>query len=124
MDKLSPQEEEAMIALWKTGKGIIKAILENVTDTKTPYTTFASTIKNLQKKGYVDYKQVGNVYEYFPLVKENDYKKNYMKGVVQNYFENSYKDMVSFFAEEKKISAEELNQKMIVNISESKISAE
>ena len=117
MEKLSPQEEEAMIALWKTGKGIIKAILENVTDPKTPYTTFASTIKNLQKKGYVDYKQVGNVYEYFPLVKENDYKKNYMKGVVQNYFENSYKDMVSFFAEEKKISAEELKEilKMIEN---------
>lgn len=40
-----------------------------------------------------------------------------MKGVVQNYFENSYKDMVSFFAEEKKISAEELKEilKMIEN---------
>ncbi len=117
MEKLTPQEEEAMIALWKTGKGIIKAILENVTDTKTPYTTFASTIKNLQKKGYVAYKQVGNVYEYFPLVKENDYKKNFIKGVVQNYFENSYKEMVSFFAEENKISAEELKEilKMIEN---------
>ncbi len=43
MEKLTPQEEEAMIALWKTGKGIIKAILENVEDPKTPYTTFAST---------------------------------------------------------------------------------
>lgn len=50
MDRLTPQEEEAMMAIWKTGKGIIKAILENVPDSKTPYTTFASTIKNLQKK--------------------------------------------------------------------------
>ncbi len=110
MEKLTPQEEEAMIALWKTGKGIIKAILENVEDPKTPYTTFASTIKNLHKKGYVAYKKVGNVYEYYPLVKENDYKNNYMKGVVRNYFENSYKDMVSFFAEENKISAAELKE--------------
>lgn len=117
MEKLTSQEEEAMIALWKTGRGIIKAILENVSDPQTPYTTFASTIKNLQKKGYVGYKQMGNVYEYFPVVKEYEYKKNFMKGVVQNYFENSYKDMVSFFAEEKKISAEELKEilKMIEN---------
>src|SRR5687768_9512767 len=117
MERLTPQEEEAMVALWKTGKGIIKAIMENATDPKIPYTTFASTIKKLQKKGYVAYKQVGNVYEYFPLVKENDYKKNYIKGIVQNYFESSYKDMVTFFAEEKKISAEELKEilKMIEN---------
>jgi len=29
---------------------------------------------------------------------------------VHNYFENSYKDMVSFFAEKQKITAEELKE--------------
>jgi len=31
-----------------------------------------------------------------------------MSGVVRNYFENSYKEMVTFFAREQKISAEDL----------------
>ena len=31
-----------------------------------------------------------------------------MKGFVHNYFKNSYKEMVSFFAQEQKISASEL----------------
>lgn len=110
MDKLTQQEEEAMMALWKCGKGNIKAIMEHVSGDSMPYTTFASTLKNLHKKAYIGYKQVGNVYEYYPLVKEEDYKKIFMKGVVKNYFENSYKELVSFFAEEKKISAEELKE--------------
>ncbi len=117
MEKLTLQEEEAMIAIWKCERGSIKAIMEHVADQQVPYTTFASTLKNLQKKSFIGYKQVGNVYEYFPIVKEGDYKKLFMKGVVKNYFENSYKELVSFFAEEKKISAEELKEiiNMIVN---------
>ena len=31
-----------------------------------------------------------------------------MSGFVRNYFENSYKEMVSFFAKEQKISADDL----------------
>lgn len=118
MEKLTQQEEEAMIALWKCGRGNIKAIIEHLSGETMPYTTFASTLKNLHKKAYIGYKQVGNVYEYYPVVKEEDYKKTFMKGVVKNYFENSYKELVSFFAEEKKITAEEL--KDIINMIEKK----
>lgn len=31
-----------------------------------------------------------------------------MSGVVRNYFENSYKEMVSFFAKDRKISVDDL----------------
>ncbi len=40
-----------------------------------------------------------------------------MNGFVNDYFENSYKDLVTFFAKEKKISAGELKEiiKLIEN---------
>jgi len=44
------------------------------------------------------------------VIDEKEYKKKYLSHVVKNYFENSYKELVSFFAEEKKISAEELHE--------------
>jgi len=50
MDKLTPQEEEAMQAIWKTGEGNVKLFLENMEKPGTPYTTLASTVKNLEKK--------------------------------------------------------------------------
>jgi len=53
MEKLTKQEEEAMQAVWKTGEGNVKVFLDNMDEPRTPYTTLASTIKNLEKKGYL-----------------------------------------------------------------------
>lgn len=108
MEKLTPQEEEAMRAVWKTGEGNVKLFLENMEEPKPPYTTLASTIKNLEKKGLLNSRLVGNAYLYTPAVTERDYKKNFMSGVVKNYFDNSYKELVNFFIQQKKLSSKEL----------------
>jgi BlaI family penicillinase repressor len=110
-EKLTPQEEQAMGAVWKTGEGNIKTFLENIDgDPLPPYTTLASTIKNLEKKGYVSSRQIGNMYLYKPVVEEGEYKKNFLTNVVKRHFDNSYKDLVAFFAEQKKISPKELKE--------------
>ena len=110
MQKLSPQEEELMLIIWQQEKGFIKEFIDKMEEPHPPYTTVASIVKNLEKKGYVTSKMYGNTYEYISVIDEKEYKKKYLSPVVKNYFENSYKDLVSFFAEEKKISAEELQE--------------
>ena len=110
MEKLTAQEEQAMQAIWKTGEGNIKLFLENIEAPQPPYTTLASTIKNLEKKGLIQSRLVGNTYLYQPAVSEEDYKKNFMNGVVKNYFDNSYKELVNFFVEQKKLSQKELKE--------------
>lgn len=115
MDKLTPQEEQAMQAVWKTGEGGIKSIMENLEE-QLPYTTVASTIKNLEKKGFVSSRLTGNAYLYKPAVSEDEYKKKFMGNVVKEYFDNSYKELVNFFVEQKKLSASELRD--IINMIE------
>lgn len=110
MEKLTPQEEEAMQAIWALEGGFIKDFLENLPEPKPPYTTLASTVKNLEKKKYLQSERLGNTYRYTPLIKAEDYKKRFMKGFVGDYFKNSYKELVAFFANEKQISAEELKE--------------
>ena len=108
-EKLSLQEEQAMRVIWKMGEGNVKTFLENMDeDDRPPYTTLASTIKNLERKGYVNSKLLGNMYWYKPAVKESDYKKTFLTDLVKQHFDNSYKDLVAFFAEQKKISPKEL----------------
>ena len=51
---------------------------------------------------------MGNTYQYLPIIRESEYKRSFMSGFVQNYFENSYKEMVSFFAREQKLSTNDL----------------
>lgn len=111
MEKLSKQEEDAMQAVWKTGEGNIKLFLENLEDRDaTPYTTLASTIKNLEKKGFLSSRLIGNAYLYKPVISEDEYKQQFMSGFVKDYFDNSYKELVNFFVEEKKLSAQELKE--------------
>jgi BlaI family transcriptional regulator, penicillinase repressor len=117
MEKLTQQEEEAMQAIWQVNGGFIKDFLD-VMHPQPPYTTLASTIKNLEKKGFLTSEKFGNSYRYKPALPETEYKKKFMSGFVSDYFQNSYKDLVAFFAREKKISATELQE--IINLIENK----
>jgi BlaI family penicillinase repressor len=110
MEKLTIQEQDAMLAVWKTGEGSIKLFMEAITPPVPPYTTVASTIKNLEKKGYLSSRMIGNAYLYAPAISEEAYKQKFMGNVVKDYFENSYKELVSFFAQKNKISADELRE--------------
>jgi BlaI family transcriptional regulator, penicillinase repressor len=119
MEKLTAQEEQAMQAIWQVGEGHVKLFLEKINDPKLPYTTLAYTVKNLEKKGYLTSRLVGNVYVYVPAIPEEEYKKKFLTGVVQDYFANSYKNLVNFFVDHQKLSAEEL-QEIIDRIEEKK----
>jgi BlaI family penicillinase repressor len=110
MEKLTAQEEDAMLAVWKTGEGNVKLFMSAMTPPVPPYTTLASTFKNLEKKGYLESRLIGNTYLYAPAVTEESYKQRFMGNVVKDYFSNSYKELVSFFVEKNKISAEELKE--------------
>lgn len=116
MEKLSIQEEEAMQAIWQCGGGFIKDFLDLINEPKPPYTTLASTVKNLERKGFLKSEKFANSFRYIPVIAEEDYKKRFMNGFVNDYFQNSYKELVAFFAREKKISAKEL--KDIINLIE------
>ena len=109
MEKLTHAEEETMQAIWKTGEANIKSFMEQM-DEPPPYTTIASTVKNLEKKGYLISRLVGNAYIYKPAISEEDYKRKFMGNVVKEYFDNSYKELVNFFVEQKKLSAKELRE--------------
>jgi BlaI family penicillinase repressor len=116
MEKLSQQEEEVMQVIWKLKRGFIKDFLEELAEPKPPYTTLASTVKNLEKKGFLKSEKLANSYRYAPQIKAEEYKKKFMKGFVSDYFENSYKELVEFFAREEQISADELKE--IINLIE------
>lgn len=110
MIKLTEQEEEAMQLIWKNKGGFVKDILALLPEPRVPYTTLASTLKNLEKKQYLKSEKLGNSCRYEPIVHEDEYKKVFMGNFVSDYFKNSYKDLVSFFAKEEKISPKELKE--------------
>ncbi len=110
MEKLTYQEESVMQHIWKLKECVIKDIINEMEEPRPPYTTIASIVRNLDQKGYLNSKKYGNVYVYSPKIDEDNYKKAFMSGFVKSYFENSYKELVSFFAKEDKISPSDLEE--------------
>lgn len=110
MQKLTNKEEEIMHILWKLKKAFVKDIMAEITEDQPHYNTLSTIVRNLEEKGYVSHTAYGNTHQYFPTVRIEDYRKSFMTTAIDNYFGSSYKNMVSFFAKEEKISAEELRE--------------
>lgn len=118
MEKLTNKEEEIMRTLWKLEKAFVKEILAELPDKSLHYNTVSTIVRNLEEKGYVSHHAFGKTHQYYPVVSKEAYRKQYMKTATSRFFDDSYKNVVSFFAKEEKISAKELRE--ILDIIEKK----
>lgn len=116
MEKLTNKEEEIMHALWALKKAFVKEIVPLLPQ-KPHYNTVSTTIRKMEEKGFVKHLAFGKTHQYYPTIPKEEYRKNHMNKAINNYFENSYKNVVSFFAKEEKISIDELKEiiKLIEN---------
>ncbi|PJB11817.1 MAG: CopY family transcriptional repressor [Flavobacteriales bacterium CG_4_9_14_3_um_filter_40_17] len=110
MRQLTKAEEEVMQLLWKLEKTNVAAIIEQMPEPKPAYNTVSTIVRILESKGFVDHEVVGKGYNYFPLVKKSDYSHQSMGKLVDNYFQGSFKSMVSFFMKKNDISIQELEE--------------
>lgn len=110
MKQLTKAEEEVMQILWTLGEGVIKDILNGFTNKQPAYNTVATVLKVLKNKEVVDYKKIGNVYVYFPLISKEEYSSFQMKHLLKNYFEGSFARLAAFFAKDNDMSIEDLEE--------------
>jgi predicted transcriptional regulator len=110
MTRLTPKEEEIMQALWKLGQAFVKDILELLPEPKPHYNTVSTAVRKLEAKGLVGHEAFGPTHRYFPILKKEDYLEALMSETVESYFDNSFKEIVSYFAKKEKISPEELKE--------------
>ena len=108
MKELTRAEEQIMQILWDLGKGFVNDVLEHLPDPKPAYNTVSTIIRILEKKGFVGYQAYGKSHEYYPLISKKVYTRAFMSRFLDNYFGNSYKEMVSFFTREENVSLEEM----------------
>ena len=116
VNQLTKREEDVMKILWKAEKGFVKDLLMEHPTPKPHYNTFSTIIRGLEDKGFVSHKSYGNTHEYFPAISKEEYRKGFVKDVVSDYFESSYKNLVSFFVKEDKLNVDDLKE--LINLIE------
>ena len=113
LEKLTKKEEEIMQVLWKLKKAFVNDIRDELPEPKPHRNTISTVVRKLLKekgKGYVGYEAFGPTHRYFPLVSKEEYRAAFLGDVLDNYFDQSYKNLVAHFAKEEKISKKDLEE--------------
>ena len=108
MKQLTKAEEDIMQILWRLKKANVKAMVEQFPNPKPAYNTVSTIVRILENKGFVDYEKQGKGHIYFPLMKQNEYSNQSINKLVDNYFQGSFKSMVSFFMKKNDIDIAEM----------------
>lgn len=95
---------------WQHGPMFVRELQEYYDDPRPHFNTLSTLVRILEKKGFLDHKQFGTSYQYYPLVSEVDYGRSSLTGIIKDYFNDSYLSAVSSFVKEEKISVDELRE--------------
>jgi predicted transcriptional regulator len=114
MKDLTKAEEQVLHALWKLEKAFVKDVIEEFPEPKPAYNTVSTIIRILEKKEFVSYKAFGKTHQYFGMVSKEDYTKHSAGQLVDNYFEGSFQNLVSFFVKDNDMTVKEMDELMKV----------
>lgn len=107
---LTKAEEQIMQILWELKEGVVKDVVDEFDEPKPAYTTVATVLTVLEKKGFVARKKVGNVNLFFPEISKKEYTGFQFKSLLSDYFNGSFPKMATFFAKENNLGIKDLEE--------------
>jgi predicted transcriptional regulator len=106
---LTEAELRLMDVLWMKGPATVQQVLESLPK-KRPlaYNSVLTTIRVLEKKGYVKHVKDGRAHIYMPLVGQREATRFEVRHLVNRFFKNSHELLVLNILQDQSIEAEEL----------------
>src|SRR5438477_1847888 len=111
-----------MNVLWPRGAGTVQQVLEALQDkTELAYNSVLTTIRILEKKGYVKHVKDGRAHVYGPLVGRRDATRSEVRNLLSRFFKDSHELLVLNLLEDKSLDADELQRlRILLNQGEGK----
>lgn len=100
-----------MRLLWVRGESAVADLVQALPDgAPLAYTTVLTTIRILERKGYVFHRQVGRAFLYTPCVAEHEARQSEIRHVLQRFFGNSRERLVLSLLGDADATPEELER--------------
>ncbi len=108
---LTEAELRLMEVLWQKGPATVQQVLQDLPE-KTPlaYNSVLTTIRILEKKGYVKHVKDGRAYVYTPLVKRQEATRSEIRRLVNRFFGSSHELLVLNILKDQSVDAAELKR--------------
>jgi BlaI family transcriptional regulator, penicillinase repressor len=112
---LTDAELRIMNVLWLKGSGTVQSILDSLPETQPlAYNSVLTTIRILERKGYVEHVKDGRAHVYAPLVARQDATRSEIRHLVSRFFKNSHEQLVLNILEDRGIDADELDRLRVI----------
>jgi BlaI family penicillinase repressor len=110
--KISETEWEIMRVIWGRHPSTAADVVEELTrkDRSWHPKTARTLLARLVKKGALEYELLGRVYVYKPKVTERECQASASRSFLDRVFGGSLKPMLAHFAEEKKLTREDVRE--------------
>ncbi len=106
---LTEAELRIMNVLWGKGSGTVQQVLDSITETPTlAYNSVLTTIRVLERKGYVKHLTDGRAHVYTPLVGQEEATRSEIRRLVSRFFKDSHEQLVLNLLEDRGIGEEEI----------------
>ncbi len=109
MRDLTKAEEQIMQVLWNIQPAFVKDIIAELPAPKPAYSTVSTIIRILESKGFIGHEAFGTTHRYQAIVSKEEYSHFSMKKMLENYFDGSLKQMVSFFSRKENLTMKEMD---------------
>lgn len=108
-ETLTEAELRIMNVLWLKGAGTVQSILDSLAEKPAlAYNSVLTTIRVLERKGYVEHSKDGRAHVYSPLVGKKEATRSEIRHLVGRFFKNSHEQLVLNLLEDRGIEAEEI----------------
>lgn len=108
---LTEAELRLMELLWEKGPASVHQLLEALSGRPAlAYNSVLTTIRILEKKGYVRHTKDGRAHIYAPLVGREEATRFEIRNLVNRFFNNSHELLVLNLLEDKNIESQELQR--------------
>jgi predicted transcriptional regulator len=108
---LTQAELRLMKILWERGESAVSdMVTATATETELAYNSVLTTIRILEKKGYVCHRQEGRAFLYSSCVAESEASRSEVRHLLQRFFGNSRERLLLSLLGDEEITPEELNR--------------
>jgi predicted transcriptional regulator len=108
---LTAAELRLMNVLWQKGPGTVHQLLEALSNKPAlAYNSVLTTIRVLEKKGYVKHVKDGRAHIYMPLVGQKEATRFEVRNLLNRFFNNSHEMLVLNILEDQSIDAQGLQR--------------
>jgi BlaI family transcriptional regulator, penicillinase repressor len=108
---LTEAELRIMNVLWVKGSGTVQQVLNSIIEKPVlAYNSVLTTIRVLEKKGYLKHLKDGRAHVYTPLVGQKEATRSEIRHLVGRFFKNSHEQLVLNLLEDEGFEPQEIGR--------------